>query len=215
MAKPRKRQNVGKIPTVADMRRKSGNAGKAHESNVIGGTPPKRQPTNWTKYQRPEGFNRDQYGTWRLDEGVEAIGGGTGTAGEYGFHRLEGSQAGEALADAKKKYSAATIKRMEEWAESGDVSRFLYFRTNSIGPDKIPARRPRTKLAGYDGRSKTITILFAHKEDWDSLDGPIYQYFGVPYNVWRMVKRNVSTGRTINRVLNAYPYAVLRPDVAN
>jgi hypothetical protein len=98
---------------------------------------------------------------------------------------------------------------MDEWVESGDISKFLYYRTNSIGPNQNPPRRPRTKLAGYDGKSHTVRILFADGESWDSLGGPIYEYYDVPYNVWRAVKRNVSTGRTINRTLNNFQYAML------
>lgn len=206
MAKPRKR-GVPRVPSVADLRKKSTGAGQAHASSVIGGKQPKPKPTDWTKYQRPEGFRRDNAGTWRLEKGVEAIGEGTGREGEYGFMRLEGRQAAEARAQAKKTYGNQTRKAWEIYEETGDLSQLLYFQTRTDHPD-----RPRTVLAGYDGRSKTVRILFRNGEHGGTSDlqGAIYEYYGVPYNVWRMVKRNASTGRTINRVLNAYPYAEIR-----
>lgn len=214
--KGKKAGRVGHIPSVSELRRKSGKAGQAHEKNVIGGEPPKIAPTDWSKYKRPEGFHRDEYGTWRVDKGMEKLGNASGRPGqnekgkilpyEYGYHRIFGREAAQAYAKAKKDASPAMIRRLDEFQESGDVTQFLTYRTRTEHRE-----RPRTKLAGYDTRGKVLFILFRYKDDRESLDGAIYAYFGVPYNVWRMVKRNTSTGRTINRVLNAYPYAEIRP----
>ncbi|MFH9606881.1 KTSC domain-containing protein [Streptomyces sp. NPDC017448] len=100
---------------------------------------------------------------------------------------------------------------MERFLASGgtDSAQLLPFRpTNTIGPEI--GRRRRTQAAGYDGRSRTVRILFSEGESATSLNGPIYEYYDVPYRVWRMVKRNLSTGRTINRTLNNYRYARIR-----
>lgn len=140
----------------------------------------------------------------------QTTGNGNGR-GSYGPNRLHGRAQAQAIAQARRNYKPQTIRAMDEWIETGDISRLLYFKTNSIGPSQNPSRRPRTKLAGYDGKSHTVRILFAKGESWDSQDGAIYEYYNVPYRVWRMVKRNVSTGRTINRTLNNYPYAMIRP----
>lgn len=206
--KPRKRK-VPQVPSIQPINRKGSKAGQAHADNVIGGRKPKPRPTDWNSYQRPEGFNQDKRGTWRLDEGFEKIGEGTGRKGEYGFNRLEGSQAEQAKEQAQQNYTRKTEKALKTYEQTGDVTKLLYFDTNTISPNR---RRPRTVLAGYDGKSKTVRILFRHGEKGGKTDlgGAIYEYYGVPYNVWRMIKRNASTGRTINRVLNAYAYAVFR-----
>lgn len=145
--------------------------------------------------------------------GTRTTGNGDGR-GSYGPNRLHGRAGAEARAESKKAAWPRTQEAMEDFLASGgtDIARLLPFRpTNSIGPLRLPRpRRPRTKAAGYDSRSKTVRILFAEGESWTSLDGAIYEYYGVPANVWRMVRRNVSTGRTINRTLNNFAYAVMR-----
>lgn len=145
---------------------------------------------------------------------VESTGNRYGNGSAFdGPNRLHGAAQGRAIAAAKKASWPRTQRAMEEFlsSEDNDTTRLLPFRpTKTIGPRSKPPRRPRTKAAGYDSRSKTVRILFAYKESWDSLDGAIYEYYNVPYNVWRMVKRNASTGQTINRTLDNYQYAVLR-----
>lgn len=180
MAKPRRRRRTS-IPSIQPRSRR-GKAGQARDTHVL----------RETQVTDEDGTTRD-------------VGSGDGRGG-YGPNRLHGQAQSRAIAGAKKEYSAARIRRMQEYAETGDISAYLYYRTNTINPG-----RPRTKLAGYDGRSKTIQILFRYKEDPHSLDGAIYEYYGVDYGTWRKVKRNVSTGRTINRTLNNFPYAMVRP----
>lgn len=185
---PRKRKTP-KIPSIQPIQRKN-RAGQARDTHLF------RQ----TRVTEPDGTTRE-------------TGNGDGK-GSHGPNRLHGQAGAKAHAQAKKNYKPQTIRAMDDWIESGDVSRLLYFKTNTIGPSQNPARRPRTKLAGYDGKSHTVRILFAYKESWDLGDamehGAIYEYYNVPYRVWRMVKRNVSTGRTINRTLNNFPYTVIR-----
>lgn len=185
MAKPRKR-STPKIPSIQPLQRK-GKAGQARDTYML------RQ----TQVQTPTG--------------PRVTGNGDGK-GAPGPNRLHGQAQAEARADAKKASWPRTQRAMDAFLASGgsDTATLLPFRpTRSIGPSENN-RRPRTKAAGYDSRSKTVRILFAEGESFTSLDGAIYEYYGIPYSVWRMVKRNVSTGRTINRTLNNYPYAVLR-----
>lgn len=189
MAKPRKPRKPT-IPSIQPVNRVGRRSGQARDTHVL------RQ----TRTTAPDGS-------------VRSTGSGDGKGG-YGPNRLHGSAQGQAIASARKNYGAATIRRMQEWVEAGesrepeDITKFLYFRTKTKHPN-----RPRTKLAGYDGKSATVRILFRYKEDRDSYDGAIYEYYDVPYNVWRMVKRNVSTGETINRTLNSFRYAKLRDPV--
>lgn len=187
MAKPRKRK-VPSVPSIQPIQRK-GRAGQARDVFVL------RQ----TQVRSPEGVVRE-------------TGSGDGKGG-YGPNRLHGQAQAKAIANAKKESWPRTQEAMDEFLASGgtDIARLLPFRpTNSIGRRKKPERRPRTQAAGYDSRSKTVRILFSEGESWTSLDGAIYEYYNVPANVWRMVRRNISTGRTINRTLNNFQYAVLR-----
>lgn len=142
--------------------------------------------------------------------GTRVTGNGDGE-GSYGPNRLHGQAQAKARAESKKTSWPRTQEAMDAFLASGgtDTARLLPFRpTNTIGPSI--GRRRRTQAAGYDSRSKTVRILFSNGESATSLDGAIYEYYGIPYSVWRMVKRNVSTGRTINRTLNNYAYAVMR-----
>lgn len=185
MAKPRKGR-VPKIPSIQPSQR-TGKAGQARDTYVM------RQ----TQVQTPTG--------------VRDTGSGDGK-GAYGPNRLRGQSQAQARASAKKASWPRTQRAMEEFLASGgeDTARLMPFRpTNTIGPQI--GRRRRTQAAGYDSRAKTIRILFSEGESSTSLSGAIYEYYDVPYSVWRMVKRNVSTGRTINRTLNNYPYSVMRP----
>lgn len=148
--------------------------------------------------------------TVQTPKGARDTGSGDGRGG-YGPNRLHGAAQGKAIADAKKN-SWPRTQRARQLAEDTnwqDTSKLLPFRpTRTIGPSI--GRRRRTQAAGYDGKSKTVRILFSEGESSTSKNGPIYEYYNVPYSVWRMVKRNVSTGRTINRTLNNYQYARIR-----
>lgn len=196
MAKPRKRKKtiidrLAEIPTV-----KGAGSARAKKGRLPPGAARDTHVLRQTRVQTPTG-PRD-------------TGNGDGK-GSYGPNRLHGQAQSLAIALAKKASWPRTQEAMNEYLASGgeDTVRLLPFRpTNTIGPQI--GRRRRTQAAGYDGRSKTVRILFSDGESNDSLNGPIYEYYGVPYSVWRMVKRNVSTGRTINRTLNNYSYAVLR-----
>jgi hypothetical protein len=184
VANPRKRRTP-KIPSIQPMQRK-GSAGQARDTYIL------RQ----TQVETPSG--------------TRTTGNGDGK-GSYGPNRLHGQAQAKARANSKKQSWPRTQRAMEDFLASGgtETARLLPFRpTNTIGPSI--GRRRRTQAAGYDGRAKTVRILFSAGESSTSLDGAIYEYYGVPYSVWRMVKRNVSTGRTINRTLNNYSYAILR-----
>jgi hypothetical protein len=79
-------------------------------------------------------------------------------------------------------------------AKLGDDSILLpYQPTPSINPP-----RPRTLAAGYDKDTKTLRIRFR--------EGAIYAYNEVTPREWAALRRTVSPGRYINRVLNAKPY---------
>jgi hypothetical protein len=228
----KQRRGIPKIPSIQPKNRQGQKPSSIYERTLLGDKPKPapRQPTNWATYQRPEGFHRDKAGTWRVNRGMERLAGPTGKPGrdqsgrhraeEYGFHRLFGQEAAEAYAQAKKNMSPAMSRRLDTWQKSGNIEDLLYYPTHSAGTrtiintkgqKRIVGRRPRTQLAGYDSRSQTLFMLFSLGESPTSRDGAVYAYFGVPKNVWRMVRRNVSTGRTINRVLNAYPYSEIRP----
>ncbi|MFD4858408.1 hypothetical protein [Streptomyces atratus] len=172
------------------------------------------KPTPKVKNTRAAGSARDVYvmrqTTLQTPSGPRDAGSGNGK-GAYGPNRLHGQAQAKAIADSKKNSWPRTQRAMDEFLASGgvDSSKLLPFRpTNTIGPEI--GRRRRTQAAGYDGKSKTVRILFSEGESATSLNGPIYEYYDVPYRIWRMVKRNISTGRTINRTLNSYRYARIR-----
>lgn len=80
-------------------------------------------------------------------------------------------------------------------ARSGDDSGlFPYTPTPSINPP-----RPRTQGIGYSRETNTMRIKFR--------DGAVYEYYDVPENAWRNIRRVKSPGRFINRTLNNYAYA--------
>lgn len=68
-------------------------------------------------------------------------------------------------------------------------------------------RRPRAEAAGYDSRSETVRIRFRVGADSRFPQGAVYEYYGVPRNVWRNLQRSASPGRFVDRVLDTYPYA--------
>jgi hypothetical protein len=83
--------------------------------------------------------------------------------------------------------------------------------TNTINP-----ARPRTQRAGWRGiqtvggvRYGTVAIEFREGAAAGG-ETATYEYYAVPYSVWRSVRRNISTGRTINRTLNNFRYARVR-----
>lgn len=73
-------------------------------------------------------------------------------------------------------------------------------RERSTNPD-----RPRAEAAGYDSKSGTVRIRF-RKGQRKYPNGAIYEYYGVPRNVWKDLLRAPSPGRYITRVLETYPY---------
>lgn len=67
--------------------------------------------------------------------------------------------------------------------------------------------RPRAIAAGYDAQAETVRIRF-RPPNWPrgEPDGAVYEYYGVPRNVWLNMLRAASPGRYIDRVLDTYPY---------
>jgi len=82
----------------------------------------------------------------------------------------------------------------------GDSSILMpYQPTPSINPP-----RPRTTAAGYDSKSKILTVEYR--------DGGTYEYYDVPANVWRNFKRVKSPGRLINRAIKGvYEFDKIMP----
>lgn len=70
--------------------------------------------------------------------------------------------------------------------------------------------RPRAVAAGYDSKAGTVRIRF-RPPHWPQTEpnGVVYEYYGVPRNVWLNMLRAASPGRYIGRVLDTYPYARL------
>lgn len=58
--------------------------------------------------------------------------------------------------------------------------------------------RPRTYKASYNSKNMTLRVQFR--------DGAIYEYYRVPANAWRVVRKTASVGGYINSTLNGYPY---------
>jgi hypothetical protein len=74
---------------------------------------------------------------------------------------------------------------------------FTVYPTATINP-----ARPRTKAAGYDRETETLRIMFR--------EGAVYDYHDVTANEWKDIKRVVSTGKFINRRLDAKDYTRIR-----
>jgi hypothetical protein len=86
------------------------------------------------------------------------------------------------------------LQDFERLAQTGDDSALLpYTPTPSTNPP-----RPRTMAAGYDSQAQVVTVKFR--------EGAVYQYYGVPQNVWRNFRRVKSPGKFINRTLNNFDY---------
>ncbi|WP_371590893.1 KTSC domain-containing protein [Streptomyces sp. NBC_00470] len=64
--------------------------------------------------------------------------------------------------------------------------------------------RPRTYKAQYDSKAMVLRIQFR--------DGAIYEYYRVPSNAWRVVRKTASVGGYINSTLNGYPYRQITPN---
>ncbi len=102
--------------------------------------------------------------------------------------------------------SAANItddtRRALEFAREGDDSLLMpYQPTPSINPG-----RPRTRAMGYDSKSRTLWIRF--RESKKDPNGAVYEYYNVPPNLWKNVRRVQSPGRWMNRALiDKYPYS--------
>lgn len=80
----------------------------------------------------------------------------------------------------------------------------------------IDPARPRTERAGWrrTGRNAagtvgTIVIQFRTGAAAGG-DTAVYEYYDAPYAYWRMMRRNQSTGRVVNRYLNNLRYARVR-----
>lgn len=90
--------------------------------------------------------------------------------------------------------AAPQYREAQDRARQGDDSMLLpYQPTPSINPP-----RPRTVAGGYNRDQEVLTIKFR--------DGAMYDYYGVPQNVWKNFRRTKSPGRFINRTLNGYSY---------
>jgi hypothetical protein len=70
--------------------------------------------------------------------------------------------------------------------------------------------RPRAISAGYDSKAQTVRIRFRPQPRYPS--GALYEYYGVPRNVWKNFLRAPSPGRFISRVLDTYPYTRVDDD---
>lgn len=95
----------------------------------------------------------------------------------------------QALADAGTDSQSAI-----ELARHGDDTALMpYAPTPSINPP-----RPRTRAAGYDPDTQTLSVRFR--------DGAVYSYYDVTPREWRNFTRVKSPGRAINRTFNNKPY---------
>lgn len=63
--------------------------------------------------------------------------------------------------------------------------------------------RPRTVAAGYDTKTKTLTVLFRQQGRTD--DGDPYNYYDVDNRTWQNFKRARSKGRFILTYLDSHP----------
>jgi hypothetical protein len=63
--------------------------------------------------------------------------------------------------------------------------------------------RPRTVAAGYDSRTRTLTVLFRQQGRAD--DGQPYNYYEVSNQMWQNFKRARSKGRFIYTYLDSHP----------
>lgn len=114
---------------------------------------------------------------------------------QYGLSRAVDYAHGRAAqAEASSKMSPQEAAAIVRARGGDDTELFPYTPTPSINPP-----RPRTLGAGYSKDTQTLRIKFR--------DGPVYEYYDVPPNVWRNFQRVKSPGRAVNRVLNNYTYA--------
>lgn len=60
---------------------------------------------------------------------------------------------------------------------------------------------PRTQKVGYNKSIRQVQIVFRA--------GSVYRYDDVPPDTWNRLKRAPSTGKFINKTLNAFPYGPL------
>lgn len=80
----------------------------------------------------------------------------------------------------------------------GALDELLPVALNTPSHSSNPSR-PRALRGGYDSRSGTVRVQFR--------DGSMYEYYDVPRNVWKNALRSPSFGRSVNRVLDTYPYS--------
>ena len=85
-------------------------------------------------------------------------------------------------------------ERAVELARQGEDSLLMpYQPTPSINPP-----RPRTRAIGYDPQTRTMWIRFRESAKYPN--GAVYEYYNVPPNFWKNVRRVKSPGRWMNRV---------------
>jgi hypothetical protein len=108
-------------------------------------------------------------------------------------HAVSAASQETARAEANREMSYETALALQEAKLGDDTILLPYQPTPSINPP-----RPRTLAAGYDKDTRTLRIRFR--------EGAVYAYNEVTPREWAALRRTVSPGRYINRVLNAKPY---------
>ncbi|WP_274916862.1 KTSC domain-containing protein [Streptomyces sp. WZ-12] len=120
-------------------------------------------------------------------------------SGKYSKRQLDRLQY-----QARKNASPKARERLEAF-DSGDLDALVTF--NTYPDHTINRNRPRTVAAGYDYGTHTLRVMFRNGEDGrGTRGGAVYEYYRVPENVWRHVRKARSEGRYINSTINNYPY---------
>lgn len=103
-----------------------------------------------------------------------------------------------------------TRAALESFEQTGD-SEDLVYRSTYPGNTSNPSR-PRTVAAGYDSKTHTLRFEFRKNEtSKGERGGAVYEYYRVPPQVWRNVRRTGSEGKNIiNKQLDGYPYKRIR-----
>lgn len=66
--------------------------------------------------------------------------------------------------------------------------------------DRYTVASSNVKSVGYDSQSQTLEVEF--------VSGTIYQYYGVPENIYEHMMKEESKGRFMNiYIKNQYPYS--------
>lgn len=148
---------------------------------------PTRRPRDGQgRPQRPNPSPKGQKIAQELENDAQA---------RYGVSRAVDYAHGRAAqAEAARTMSAEEAAAIVRARAGDDTALFPYTPTPSINPP-----RPRTLAGGYSADTQTLRVKFR--------DGPVYEYYDVPSNVWRNFRRVKSPGKFINRTLNNYTYA--------